>query len=507
MHVRQGSVVGSQQSTRHQVLDRFGRVLSSPATGFVALGVVVVVVSPGTDRHQLLEVAAALAFLAAGAGHLLRGRVTGNLTSTRLGLALATLGLQLPASFAVLVLLDAQGAVLARGVHAAAYATAAVLALRAAVPHVRRWLARTLVGSVVAAGTVLTGLLAAPDPATVRAALALGFLGASGLWAGVAVVAARVDPLGDRGRASSRAIAAMAALVAASTTGAAVAQLGDGGGAVPAGLVDGALLTAGVIAAVGAARRITDSLDGQERYVAALIEQLAHHELQLQQTRGCLHDARAALAGIQAGASAAHHPSVRADPVRREQLERATTAEMARLQRLLRMPERTPVIADVDLDVLLDSLVAVHRERGLRIRWSGTGQTPVRADGDALAVIVGNLLGNALVHAADSVVDLEVTVGNELTVSVTDDGPGLSDLQRHSVFEAGARRDGSPGEGIGLALSRDLARRHGGDLVARPAAEGAHFRLTLPVTPVAPCDVRSPGSEGSSPLHGLRLAG
>ncbi len=472
------------------------------------LGVVaaLLVVSPGDDRHQLLVLAASLAFLAAGAGHLLRGRLTGSGSSRQLGTALVILGLHLPASFVVRVLLDGDAVVLARATEAAMVAAAAVCALRALVPRAPVLLRRGLITVVTGTAVLLLGLLASPDPGTVRGALAAGFGGAALLWATVAVVADRADPLGDSGRASSQSVALVAAALAIGTACTGVAAVLPTGPLV-GGLVDTLLLGAGVVAAAAAVRRIGDALDGQERYVAGLVEQLAQHELLLQQTRGCLHDARAALAGIQAATSASHHPAVRSDPRRRQQLERATADEMHRLQRMLRMPERPAAVAEIDLDVLITSLVTVHRERGLRVRWDGGTGTPVRTDGDAVAVIVGNLLGNALVHAPGALVDVRVDVADALTIQVSDDGPGLTDLQRLGAFEAGARRDGSPGEGIGLALSRDLARRHGGDLVSRPAAIGATFRLTLPVHPVPVPVEPLPGTGVVDGRTGLRLAG
>lgn len=78
-----------------------------------------------------------------------------------------------------------------------------------------------------------------------------------------------------------------------------------------------------------------------------------------------------------------------------------------------------------------------------------------------------------------------MTVTDRLTVSVSDDGPGLSAAGRATAFEAGVRRSGSPGEGLGLAISRDLARRHGGDLVAAETTAGTCFVLTLPAVPAS----------------------
>jgi signal transduction histidine kinase len=270
-----------------------------------------------------------------------------------------------------------------------------------------------------------------------------------------------------------------------------------------------------VAAALGlvviAARGLTDALAGQERYVAGLLEQLAGHERQLQQARGCLHDARATVAGIRAGSSAVRHLTAPTDADSRAALEESVAVELTRLERMLRLPDRAPSVSDVDLDDLVRALVISHRERGLRVHWAPSEQPPVRVDGDALAVILGNLLGNALVHAPGALCRLGVEVTDRLTVTVADNGPGLPPARRAAAFEAGTRRPGSPGEGIGLAISRDLARRHGGDLVIEDAAVGTAVRLTLPAhrTTEAPAvrDLPRPRDAGGSRTAALRLAG
>jgi signal transduction histidine kinase len=61
-----------------------------------------------------------------------------------------------------------------------------------------------------------------------------------------------------------------------------------------------------------------------------------------------------------------------------------------------------------------------------------------------------------------------------------DDGPGVSAAVRAKLFEPFVT--GKPsGVGIGLALSRKIARAHGGDLVLEPSARGASFLFTLPI--------------------------
>jgi signal transduction histidine kinase len=109
---------------------------------------------------------------------------------------------------------------------------------------------------------------------------------------------------------------------------------------------------------------------------------------------------------------------------------------------------------------------------------------------DAMRVehILGNVLNNAVRHAPDgSVVILRVGAeGNEsLLFRVEDEGPGVKadDLERiFDVYETEAGEE-SRGVGLGLPLSRRLARLLGGDLFAEAsAAGGGHFVLRLPQT-------------------------
>ncbi|MET7340792.1 HAMP domain-containing sensor histidine kinase [Streptomyces sp. NPDC005547] len=106
-----------------------------------------------------------------------------------------------------------------------------------------------------------------------------------------------------------------------------------------------------------------------------------------------------------------------------------------------------------------------------------------------LARVLGNLLDNAERHAVRSV---SVTVGRSadgVLVTVTDDGSGVPEAERERVFErfvrldeARARDDG--GAGLGLAIARDVAARHGGRLTVGSAPEGgARFDLSLPSPP------------------------
>ena len=106
-------------------------------------------------------------------------------------------------------------------------------------------------------------------------------------------------------------------------------------------------------------------------------------------------------------------------------------------------------------------------------------------DAEVLARIVAPLVDNASRHARSRVVLSASEAGGRVRVNVGDDGPGVPAAARNEIFEPGvraARGDGHRGAGLGLALSRRLARAVGGDVTLGPdrAGGGAEFRVDLP---------------------------
>ena len=493
---RRGGVAAVFEQVRHRVRSRW----IAGAAG--AAGVLAVAASD--SRHDVLPVLSALGLLVAGAAFASRWRITGNGATGRIGLGLLVAGLHLPVGSIVTDLLGAASSDVGTAAEVGTLLTAALLCLGG--PRPERRPAAVLAAALLTAGCAVSAVLAGPSGSLV---LLLAHLGAALGWAALAATSWRRER-SLAGTTSAGPLAWVAVLVTAGLLLDCVPPLSTA--AAPAATLAGdlALLAAGVVAAGYAVRRIAAALDGQERYVAGLLEQLAAHERQLQQVRGCLHDARSAVAGIRASASAASHPLMRDDPANRAALEQTVTAELQRLERLLRLPERTPSASSVHVDDLLRPVVVTHRERGLRVHWAPVGGAPVLLDGDALVVIVGNLVGNVLVHAPGAQCSVSAEVGSELVVTVADDGPGLSPGVRATAFEAGGCRAGSPGEGLGLAISRDLARRHGGDLVLDDSGAGATFRLRLPIgTPAAPVTAVGPVAAparrvGAPPVPGPR---
>lgn len=129
------------------------------------------------------------------------------------------------------------------------------------------------------------------------------------------------------------------------------------------------------------------------------------------------------------------------------------------------------------------------KERGIEIVAPADGQSlPAVAEFRRVLQILLNLVGNAIRYAPEgSQVRLELSgKKGRARVSVVDHGPGLSEDEQARVFEKFERlgRSGDGGSGLGLYISRRLARAMGGELSVRSkVGDGASFRLDLPPNP------------------------
>jgi histidine kinase len=150
--------------------------------------------------------------------------------------------------------------------------------------------------------------------------------------------------------------------------------------------------------------------------------------------------------------------------------------------------------AEFDLSGLVEHVAARMRPQfddtglALTVRLP-SGRISVRADPDRITQVLTNLLGNALIATDSGAVTIDVAARSDAAViSVTDTGEGLAagDLERifERFYRVPARRrvDQDPGSGIGLTISRGIARAHGGELSASSPGRGhgATFTLQLP---------------------------
>jgi signal transduction histidine kinase len=137
-----------------------------------------------------------------------------------------------------------------------------------------------------------------------------------------------------------------------------------------------------------------------------------------------------------------------------------------------------------DVAAVLDGL-ASQWPAGVELRTQvAAGALTVGVEREVVERILAPLLDNAHRHARTSVQLTAAAAGGRVVIVVADDGPGVPEEAREHVFEPGRRADhvnGHGGAGLGLALSRRLARAAGGDVRAeRATSGGAAFHIELP---------------------------
>jgi sensor histidine kinase regulating citrate/malate metabolism len=169
---------------------------------------------------------------------------------------------------------------------------------------------------------------------------------------------------------------------------------------------------------------------------------------------------------------------------RTEEAVRLATAELEVAQQLT--DQVVGALSEPALAALLLGKSAQAAERGVQLvvdDASRLGRTPLPSRD--LLTVVGNLVDNALEAVAGTEPPREVTVlvvesDGEIVVRVGDTGPGLSAVE---AFERGWSTK-ARGRGIGLALVKQVADRHGGSIhVGAAPGGGALITVRLPVRP------------------------
>ncbi|WP_328873877.1 HAMP domain-containing histidine kinase [Streptomyces sp. NBC_00287] len=140
-------------------------------------------------------------------------------------------------------------------------------------------------------------------------------------------------------------------------------------------------------------------------------------------------------------------------------------------------------------DARVDLAALAEEEAEGRAGVTVSADRPVEVAGSRgqLGRVLANLLNNAGRHARSAITVTVRGEGDRAVVQVADDGDGVAEADRERIFErfvrldeARSRDDG--GAGLGLAIARDVAERHGGTLTVREAPTGgALFELRLPI--------------------------
>ena len=133
----------------------------------------------------------------------------------------------------------------------------------------------------------------------------------------------------------------------------------------------------------------------------------------------------------------------------------------------------------------------VAEEAGVELRLNAPDEGVVVGSRELLAQAVTNLVENAIKygaeHGATSVPRIAIDVlthGPHVILSVSDNGPGISEQDRDRVTQRFVRLDESrnrPGTGLGLSLVKAIAQMHGGELRLGDANPGLRAEIALPI--------------------------
>lgn len=150
-----------------------------------------------------------------------------------------------------------------------------------------------------------------------------------------------------------------------------------------------------------------------------------------------------------------------------------------------------PIAVAELVTTVTDQMRPLATEAGVKIITKISGLREIVADEDRIMQVLTNLLSNAIKFAtANTNVEVEVTTlpSGNVRFAITDDGPGISDIDKSRLFnrfqqlDSGDRRS-KGGSGLGLAISKAIVEQHGGTIgVHSVVGKGSTFWFDLPMT-------------------------
>jgi two-component system sensor histidine kinase PhoQ len=141
----------------------------------------------------------------------------------------------------------------------------------------------------------------------------------------------------------------------------------------------------------------------------------------------------------------------------------------------------TAVAVGKELRRLVDGLSKVYKDKNPDIILDVADGAVFRGDRGDFLELAGNLLDNGCKWCRSRVeLRLRPLDGTRLELKVEDDGPGMPEELAGMLLERGMRLDESmPGQGIGLAVVRDIAASYGGDVrIGKSRLGGAEVTVT-----------------------------
>ncbi len=150
---------------------------------------------------------------------------------------------------------------------------------------------------------------------------------------------------------------------------------------------------------------------------------------------------------------------------------------------------RLKLDARVDLGLVARDAIAQEAPRALDAGVNVELEAPeapfaLKGNMAAIGAALRNLVDNAVRHSPRGGRVLVRLVPAERAVEVCDEGSGVEESARQSIFEPFWRKPESKGAGVGLAIVREMAELHGGRVSLRDnAPHGAIFRIAFPAAP------------------------
>jgi two-component system OmpR family sensor kinase len=260
---------------------------------------------------------------------------------------------------------------------------------------------------------------------------------------------------------------------------------------------------------LSAGLRVSAGLEGRKDEVAVLARDFDAMADQLRANRSAItqllrdisHELRSPLARMRVALGLARQPP--ADLSRQlDRLEREIERLDSLISQVLKLARLhgtdTPFTREAfDLDEVIEEVVRDANFEGAvkncRVRLDGAANAAVNGNRDLLRSAIENVLRNAVRYSRqDSLIGVSVArSGTEVSILIRDGGPGVPAKDLERIFEpfyrvAESRDRDTGGEGIGLAITAQVMKAHGGSASAANRREGGlEVRLSLPADALA----------------------